>query len=219
MAKDYTTLLPSLHASAPKFVAWVKVLTQAFGEISDSILGLVPAFDVDTAIGSQLDVIGLWVGLARKQSLPIAGAFFTWNDTALGWNHASWKAPYDATEGITTLDDETYRVAIKAKIGSNYWVGSNEALQEIGNTAMSSLDVQAFVIDNLDMSITIYILGAPSAVLIELIKRGVAPPKPAGVRVTGYILASTPGAPFFALSVPTTTEVAGLDFGSFGDPV
>ena len=101
---------------------------------------------------------------------------------------------------------------IKAKIGSNYWKGTNETLVEIGQTAMSQLGVQCFVLDNMDMSTTVYILGAPTKVLIEMIKRGVAPPKAAGVRITGYILASSPGAPFFALSVPTTTEVAGLDF-------
>lgn len=219
MAKDYTKLLPSLHADKPRFAAWLQTITQALGEVADATLGLVPAFSIDTAVGSQLDVIGLWVGLSRQQSLPITGAFFTWNDSALGWNFASWKGPYEAVEGITTLDDETYRAALRAKIASNYWDGSNDSLNEIGGTAISSLDVQAFVIDNMDMTITVYILGAPSAVLIELIKRGIVPPKPMGVRVSGYILASAPGAPFFALSVPTTTVTAGLDFGSFGDPV
>lgn len=219
MPTDYSSYITSSHADQAKFRSWVQAVTGAVAEVAASALQLLPAFDVDSAIGSQLDVIGLWVGVARKQSVPITGAFFSWNTAGLGWNQANWKGPYEPTEGITNLDDDTYRAVLKAKIGSNYWAGTNETLAEIGQTAMAQLDVQCFVLDNMDMSTTVYILGAPTKVLIEMIKRGVAPPKAAGVRVTGYILASSPGAPFFALSVPTTTEVAGLDFGSFGNPV
>ena len=219
MATDYTKLITSEHKSKPKFAATVNLLAGAFGSLADSTMGLVEAFNVDTAVGAQLDVIGLWVGISRNQSVPIAGAFFTWNDSAHGWNFASWKGPNEPTQGIVALDDTSYRAVIKAKIGSNYWNGALNTLQDIGGSALNDFGVQAFVIDNMDMSITVYILGAPTAVLIEMIKRGITPPKPAGVRVTGYILASAPGAPFFALSVSTTTTVAGLDFGSFGDPV
>lgn len=219
MATDYTSLITSLHAQQPRFVDTVALTAGAFGGIYDAAMSLVPAFNVDTAIGAQLDVIGLWVGIPRKQAIPIESAFFSWNTAGLGWNEANWKGPYEPDEGIVNLDDETYRVVIKAKIGSNYWDGTDATLQDIGTTAMLSVGVQCFVLDNMDMSTTVYILGAPTAVLIEMIKRGITPPKTAGVRITGYILASTPGAPFFALSVPTTSLVGGLDFGSFGDPV
>ena len=219
MATDYTQIITSQHRNKPRFSAMVSLLAGAFGQVSDSLLGLVEAFNIDTAIGNQLDIIGLWVGISRRQSVPIPNVFFTWDDEDLGWNFASWKGPFEPSEGVTVLDDATYRAVLKAKIGSNYWNGSNTDLVEIGGTALSEFDIQCFTIDNMDMSITIYILGAPTAVIIEMIKRGVVPPKPAGVRVTGYILASSPGAPFFALSVSTTTEVAGLDFGSFGEPV
>ena len=219
MATDYTSHATSQHRDKPKFMAAVSTLTLGFAEVNDVIQSLIPAFDVDAAVGSQLDVLGLWVGISRRQRVVIAGAFFSWNTTGKGWNHANWKGPYEPDEGITNLDDETYRAVIKAKIGSNYWSGTNGDLAAIGSTAMAQLGVQCFVLDNLDMTTTVYVLGAPTNVLIEMIKRGLTPPKAAGVRITGYILASTPGAPFFALTVPTTTEVAGLDFGSFGDTV
>lgn len=218
MARDYTSLITSFHRRAPNFLATVTELTKPLGDIIDLQNSLVPAFDVDTAVGVQLDIIGLWVGIRRQQSIPIPNAFFTWDDPDLGWNVGSWKGPFVPTAGITVLDDDTYRAVIKAKIGANYWDGSMAGLQQIGSTDLQSVGIQSFVLDNLDMTVTIYILGAPTAVLIEMIKRGLTPPKSAGVRVAGYILASSAGAPFFALSVPTTTEVAGLDFGSFGEP-
>lgn len=219
MTVDYIQLITNAHADKPKFVATVELLTRAAGSITDFALSLTGVFSVDTAIGVQLDQVGQWVGISRLQRVPITGAFFTWDDADLGWNRANWKGPFEPTEGITELDDDTYRAVIKAKIGSNYWNGTDLALNDIGQTAFAELGVNCFVLDNLDMSTTVYITGFPTQALIELIKRGIAPPKTAGVKVNGYILASAPGAPFFALSVPTTSEVAGLDFGSFGDPV
>lgn len=219
MATDYTQLITNQHRSQPRFSATVELLTGAAAAIGNAAAGLTSAFNADVAVGVQLDAVGRWVGVSRAVTVPIANAYFAWDDPALGWDLASWKAPYEATEGITTLDDETYRAVIKAKIGSNYWTGNNERLNAIGLTAFAQLGIQCYVLDNLDMTTTVYILGTPSQALIEMIKRGIAPPKTAGVRITGYILASAPGAPFFALSVPTTSLTAGLDFGSFGDPV
>lgn len=219
MASDYTTLVTSGFRNKPKFMETVGLLTGALGQIYDQTLALTDAFSVEKAVGVQLDAVGLWVGITRNQRIPIADAFFSFNVAGLGWNQANWKGPFEPTEGIVTLDDETYRAVIFGKIGSNYWSGSLVDLNQIGETALSDLNVQCFVLDNFDMSIVVYILGAPTAALLEMIKRGVIPPKPAGVRIAGYILASDPDAPFFALSVFTTTEVAGLDFGSFGNPV
>lgn len=219
MARDYTQLITSEHADKPRFVATVALTCGMLGQAADVAQSLTSAFSVDEAIGAQLDKVGLWVGISRNQQVPIPNAYFSWDTAGLGWNQANWKGPYEPTEGITVLDDETYRAVIKAKIGSNYWAGTNETLQVIAESAFAGLGVQCFVIDNFDMSVTVYILGAPTAVLLALIKRGVVPPKTAGVRVAGYILASDPGAPFFALDVYTTSEVAGLDFGSFGNPV
>jgi hypothetical protein len=219
MTEAYTSLVTSKHRSSPNFMATIEALVRPLSEISAAQAKMVSDFDVDTAVGVQLDAVGVWAGISRKQAIPIPNAFFTWDDPDLGWNVGSWKGPFVPTEGITTLDDDTYRAVIKAKIGSNYWVGTVESLLEIGGSDLQSVGIQCFVIDNLDMTITIYILGSPSAVLLEMIKRGLTPPKTAGVRVAGYVLASAAGAPFFALSTATTPTVAGLDFGSFGDPV
>lgn len=219
MATDYTTLITSLHADKPAFVATVALTTGAFGDMYDTALELTRVFDVDTAVGVQLDIIGLWVGILRKQLVPVTGAFFSWNTTGLGWNEANWRGPYEPNEGIVDLDDDTYRVLIKAKIGGNYWQGAFDEVQVIGSTVLQSAGVQCFVLDNMDMSTTVYILGAPTKVLLEMINRGLVPPKAAGVKILGYILASSPGAPFFPLSAPPTTEGGGLAFGSFGNPI
>lgn len=216
MAFDYTTLITSEHRDKPLFTATVGLLTQAVSSIGDASTSLTTAFSLDAAVGVQLDAVGLWVGISRIQNVPIPDSYFTWGTAGLGWGEANWRGPFAATEGVTVLDDDTYRAVIRAKIGSNYWDGTNEQQNLIGQSVFADFGVHCFVVDNMDMTTTIYIIGSPTVVLLEMIKRGVAPPKAAGVRVTGYILASMTGAPFFALDVSTTTLVAGLDFGSFG---
>lgn len=215
-ARNYQDLIPSSNRDKPKFTEMVNLVAGAFGQIYDSSMQMVEAFSIDSAVGVQLDAVGLWVGLSRHQRVPIPNSFFTFNDPLKGWNLGSWKGPYEAVEGITTLDDDTYRATLKARVGANYWDGTYEGLNEIGSSALTDFGIQCFVIDNMDMSINIYIMGTPSIVLFEMIKRNIVP-KAAGVRVSSFTVASPTGDPLFALSVETTEFTAGLDFGSFGN--
>lgn len=217
---DYTTLITSQHSERPRFRAALSALTKGLSDNTAVLQSMTTQVsDVDTAVGVQLDTIGLWVGISRRLTVPIAGVFFSFDTPNLGMDQGVWLGPYESTAGLTVLDDETYRAVLKARIGANYWNGAVDTVNKIGQTALSQQDILCFVLDNMNMAITIYIIGTPNQALIEMIKRGVIPPKPAGVRVDGYILASLSNAPFFALDVYTTTEVAGLDFGSFGAPI
>lgn len=213
MALDYTSLVTSQYRDKPRFAATVALLTQAVGGITDALASMPDAFDVDLAVGAQLDAVGLWVGISRRQPVPLANAYFSFDVDGLGWDEANWATQYDPVEGIVLLDDDTYRSVIKAKIGANYWDGSVSSLNAIAFASFADEGVNCYVVDNQDMSVTIYILGNPSAALLELIKRGVTPPRTAGVLVAGYVLASVSGAPFFALDAPTGPLLAGLDFG------
>ena len=100
MARDYTALVTSEHAKRPKFMARVALTTGAMAQASDAALALPGAFSVDSAIGAQLDRVGLWVGVSRKQTIPVPNAFFSWNTVGKGWNQANWKGPLEPTEGI-----------------------------------------------------------------------------------------------------------------------
>jgi len=220
MATDYTTLITSEHQNKPNFASVISTLTQPLGQIGDLCAAMpTQVSDVDTAVGVQLDTIGLWVGISRKQEIPLPNVFFSFDTTGLGFDQGVWLGPYESTDGVTVLDDETYRAVLKATIGANYWDGSVQGLNNISTQAVAHLGVECFALDNFDMTVTIYIIGAPSALFLSLIQRGIIPPKTAGIGITGYILASEAGSPFFALDSFTTTEVAGLDFGSFGAPV
>lgn len=216
MAIDYTTLITSQHADKTKFMTLVGVLTGAIGQITDQALALTAAFDLDLAIGVQLDAVGLWVGLSRQLLTPAPNVWFSFDTDGLAWDQANWQGPFDATEGVTSMDDDTYRAMLKAKIAANYWDGTNESLLLMAATALQSEGVSITVDDDLNMSVdNIYVIGTGLTALLQaMLKRGIFPPKPAGVQLNGYFASSFPGAPLFALDA-SSSFAGGLDIGAW----
>lgn len=185
MTTDYTALVAGAHADKVKFLSVVALVAGAVGNTTgDLIRSLITAFDVDVAEGHQLDVIGEWVGVTRKQTVPIANIYFTWNDAALGWNAANWKGQFEVGDELVSLDDLSYRVLLKGVIASNYWDGTNEGANQIGSAVLAPLGLTCVVIDNFDMTMEVQVTGTPSIAVKALIERGFVPPKPAGVSVT-----------------------------------
>lgn len=209
---DYTTLITSQHSSAAKFMALVDAITKPLAETTAVLQSMPELYDVDVAQGQQLDYIGKWVGVNRKVSTPITDAWFSWNIAGLGWNQANWKGPYEPTEGIVDLDDVTYNAIIHNQIAANYWDGSVEDVQDLTFTGLSTFDIWVAVVDNMDMSVDVYVAGPLTAPLRALIERNVIPPKTAGVRVNDIHEIDYP---LFALDSATTIYFAGFDRGVF----
>ena len=88
---------------------------------------------------SQLDAIGLWVGITRQVQTPITGVYFSLDTAGLGFDQGNWQGPYDPSYGITSLDDTTFRAAIRIKIGINTWDGTLPSYQAILNNALASM--------------------------------------------------------------------------------
>ena len=65
----YTDLITNYHAGKQKYVEHVDLSTRPLIDVSASIAKLVAAFDVDTAIGTQLDILGKWIGVAQWRRL------------------------------------------------------------------------------------------------------------------------------------------------------
>ena len=121
---EYTELITSEHKGRPKFEAMVSLVAGAFVGTNNTALSLPSAFDLDTAVGAQLDVVGKWVGLSRQVAVPLSGVYFAWNTSAVGWNQGVWQGPFDPGTGLIDLDDGTYRILLRAKIGANSWDGT-----------------------------------------------------------------------------------------------
>lgn len=157
----YTDLITNYHAGKPKFVSHVDLSTRPFTDISTSTTGFITAFDIDQAVGNQLDVLGLWIGRARRVSVPITGVYFSWDTDRLGWDQGIWQGPYDPDDGFIDLSDEIYRLVLKIKIVINHWNGQNDSIQDYISSTLDGSGLRMAIVDNQDMSISIWLLPDP----------------------------------------------------------
>lgn len=137
-------------------------------DISQTMTGMISAFDIDTAVGKQLDILGEWIGRKRRVSTPISGVYFSWDTEKLGWDQGVWQGPFDPDDGFLDLSDEVYRLVLKVKIAINHWNGQNDTLPDILDSALAGSGLRIAIVDNQDMSISIWILPDYSIVLNEI---------------------------------------------------
>jgi hypothetical protein len=180
---EYLDLITDEHKQRPKFVATVTSSVAPFAKLQEVMKGFISDFDVDNAIGVQLDIVALWVGVTRRVAIPISGYYFSWDDVAAdGWDNGVWKGIGDPDSGFVNLPDDLFRSLIKAKIQANHWRGDIAGAYDIINEALSVNDVVK-IVDNQNMTMTVRVTsGALPAVEQAIVTAGYLPIKPAGVQ-------------------------------------
>lgn len=211
---DYLGLITSEHRGKPNFEAVVTSCVEPFVAAQGLAASLPEAFDLDSAIGAQLDVVGEWIGVSRTISIPLVSVWFTWGDANLGWGAGIWKGPYDPTMGIAQLDDDTYRDLLRLKIKVNTWDGligsALAAIQEFYGGVSGSLP---FIEDGQDMTMTVCVSGTrPAPMRFAILAGRYVEFKPAAVSVR-TIVPSEPG-PVFGWGV-SNEYIAGWGSGSW----
>lgn len=210
---DYLNLITSEFRLQPKFIAMITASANLFLHIQDTLTDMVPAFDVDDAVGQQLDFIGQWVGITRNLAIPIEGVYFSWDgsDPGVGWDHGVWQPPLSPTQ-VTSLPDDSYRVLLKAKIAANQWDGTTTGAYIIWNEVFTDLTI--LIQDNQNMSYDLAVTGGNiDAITLALITGGYIPLKPEGVRVNYYFVPFNPG-PIFGWDLDNDL-IQGWDEGSW----
>jgi len=214
--EDYLGLVTAFHRGKPKFAATIRAIVEPVVAQQAFIKHLPLDFDLDQAIGVQLDAVGEWVGRSRFVQTPIAGAWFSLDDEQRGFDRGVWLQPFDTPDGITRLDDETFRTLLRAKIAANNWDGTLPAAKAALEIIFPSGDTQLVITDNQDMTITFGVAGViPSALFIALLSDGYLPLKPEGVRAD-YLITTVNG-PLFGFDVDNEF-IAGFDDGAWGAP-
>ena len=213
---DYLAKIPSANATKPKFMAVLAAYLQPFVDI-EAVLASMPAlFDLDVAVGDQLDTVGEWVGITREISAPIVGVYFSLDVEGLGLDQGYLQGKFDPTNGLVSLDDDHYRLLLRAKIAANNWDGT--AAGAVAAIAQLQIpDTKIFFQDNQDMSVTLGIAGVlPDPVTLAILTGGYLALKPVTVRMDIEVT-SVNGAPLFGLDVENA-NVSGLDVGALGVP-
>lgn len=215
--QDYTNLATSEYQSAGNFIATLTAFIQPFVDLINQVTLYPYDFDLDVAIGSWLDVDGQWIGLGRTLRAPVDNVYFSFGVVGQGFGEGYWKGPDDSGFGLVTLDDETYRVLLKAKAQANLCQGDLPTIQEIMQEIVSQFPgALAFIIDNHDMSITVALAGTnPNRLFQYLIFAETIPVRPGGVRIKDVKMSSVSGTPLFGFGMDNP-YVAGFGKGSWG---
>lgn len=102
LLSKYTSLITSEHDLKPKFMAMIAAMIQPSVDLQNVLRSMLNAYDIDFAIGAQLDTVGLWVGASRNLEEPISGVFFSWGVSGLGWGQGTWFNP-SFNQGVPLL--------------------------------------------------------------------------------------------------------------------
>lgn len=145
---DYLARITPWQSTRQRFVSTVAGILAPIVDAGAASASLPAAFDLDTSIGAQLDVVGEWVGRGRSVRLPIPGAYFSVDISGLGLDEGSLKGPYDGQFGIYQLDDETFRRLLGANIMAKHWDGTVPGAQAVFDAFFIDPATHVLVQDN-----------------------------------------------------------------------
>ena len=182
--EKYLSRIASQHIDKPKFSAFVDLYASACVDIQSVLFSLITEFDLDFAIGKQLDTVGEWIGQSRAVPIIVDQIYFTWDlSVQKGWDNGIWRGIGDPDNEQVILDDDTYRRLLKSKVLSNIWKGDMAAIYDIFD-AFVIPTIPILVLDNQDMSMTVQVASGSMAELdLKMITSNLIMVKPAGVRI------------------------------------
>ena len=185
----YLNLITSEHATKPKYMAWVKVLLTPFVDAINLNEDIKKAFDLNTAVGVQLDILGKLLVQPRQMNFQ----------------------PTDGSSPI--LDDYYYRIVLKAKIIKNQWKGTITSFYNYWNVLFRGQPLQIYLIDNQQMEPAIVVWSSQVTQMIQdFLAHDLIVPKPAGLGLTVRRVDADKLFGFFQ------TEFTGFDEGTFWLP-
>lgn len=209
---DYLNLITSEHRDKPKYVAMLSALIQGLADVKAVAQSLPQQFDLDTAVGVQLDAVGQWIGRTRILRVPIADVYFSWDTDAVGWDQGVWYQTGDPTDNIVSLPDEQYRTLLRAVAAANAWDGTIPNAYRVWSILFQGTGYGIVIIDNQNMSMDLGLYGQlPDALTIALLESGYLDLRPEGVRIAHYIL-PTASAPLFGFGLENAA-ISGFGVG------
>lgn len=136
------------HQGKPKFMAMLAGVLQPFVDVQATLAKLPSLYDLDKAVGVQLDRVGVRVGRDRNVSVPVPTRLFALDDPLRGLDQGYWSEPFNGAVTVTRLDDATYRKLLRAKILLNKWDGSIDEAQDVLDLFFDDPETHVFVVDN-----------------------------------------------------------------------
>lgn len=200
----YTNLLIIQYKGKPKAEATIALIAdiQAMDNVEFDVES---GFDINTAVGKQLDILGKWIGVSRNYQgtdYPDNTFGFTdYNGADGGQEGFSDYSDYDTKEGTfltykqivgnkQKLNDEDYRTILRLQIVCN---NANMSQSAIDNLLFLYFGDQIIASSNNRMDLTYFIADSIAKLGTILLEKKVLP-KPMAVRVNAI---DSGNGPFF----------------------
>jgi len=193
----YTNLLIIQYNQLEKARATVALNVRTL--LSDNIASEVQdGYNLDTAVGVQLDVLGKYIGLDRfYSSINELGDFSGMTsydtlgtDTTVGMtDYANYNTDsggflgYNSLFASNTLNDDDYRFMLRLRIVQN---NSNHSNGEIDDGLFSFFGTDLILSDTKKMNIFYFVTGSKLNLAVIAFVKGVLP-RPMGVGIGGLI--------------------------------
>lgn len=167
---DYLGKITPWQANPTKarFLETVRANIQPYVDSLSTINGFPEAYDLEYAVGVQLDVDGEFIGRDRFVPIPIPDLTIALGIFGRGLGQGYWRTNYDSQDNIASLPDALYRPLLRAKIASNSWDGTAKGIVRIIRSYLSDPATFIFV-DDKSRAITphprnqVFSLGIPYA--------------------------------------------------------
>jgi hypothetical protein len=198
----YKDLLLYQYINAPNARAVTGLLcSQAIADLIP--IALNDAFDIDTALGLQLDILGEYIGFNRVINTTLPRDYFTFEDyiaplgTLFGFTdytdlllnaEVTFYAYIDNGTTTAALNDAEYRILLKLKLLTNV---SNNSLYDVNSILYSFFGTDIIIFDQLDMTI-VYFIKSDIARIIGIAYDQNLLPKPMGVLIVGVFIVPDP---------------------------
>jgi hypothetical protein len=194
MVEYYKDLLLNQWVNSVNARATIGVLAGA--AVCDLVpLAIRDGFDIETAIGAQLDILGEYIGFNRNIPIEVERDYFQFDDytgpntDAVGMS--DYTDPSVNPNGVfyryvfsntvtTALADDEYRFLLKLKVLLN---NSDNTLYYVTNLLYEFFGGDVYCVDNADMTIDYYVSETANYIAQIAVDQGLLP-KPMGVEIT-----------------------------------
>lgn len=175
------------YRNKPKAVAWFDIARRLGGDLDAAAQAVRKSYDIDTAEGEALDVIGRIVVVPRSflADVPMSPGLFALTDGDEFGDTEAMFSPLTISQD-QELADELYRIVIRAKIIKNTGDATIENILYGMNFLLPNAQVLR-VADGENMTFSIEFYGEISNLERFALLNATLVPKPQGVEFSGFL--------------------------------
>lgn len=182
------TRIYAQYADKPKAVQWYDITPTLADEISDAYESVRISYDIDLAVGEQLDVIGRIVVIDRSYESQVfydVDTFFGADTLAAQFGGIDSQFETVGATISEEVSDAIFRVLIRAKIAKNNSDATLDGVVKALGYITSSSPIR--VVDNEDMTFSVSFGSELTDIERFVFNTFDIVPRPQGVQFLGYV--------------------------------